>query len=87
MEIVKTARWDADEETLAEQENRRGIIRATAAFSALCVIFAGVFLCYQVSTARIEGAPVLPSMTLSFRTTSIFRLEKFFPIWRRSSCR
>jgi len=34
---------------------------------------------YQTCTARIEGAPVFPSMTLTFKTASIFRFEKSFP--------
>ena len=34
---------------------------------------------YQTCTARIDGAPVLPSMTLTFRTASIFLLAKSLP--------
>ena len=34
---------------------------------------------YQACTARIEGAPVLPSITFIFKTASIFRFEKSFP--------
>src|ERR1017187_3182404 len=41
---------------------------------------------HQTCTARIEGPPVLPSMTLTFRTASTLRLAKSVPAWSRSSC-
>lgn len=40
---------------------------------------------YQVCTAKIEGAPVFPSITLTFMTASILRFEKPLPAWSRSS--
>ena len=39
---------------------------------------------HQTWTARIEGAPVLPSITLTFRTASILRLAKSLPTWSRT---
>lgn len=47
---------------------------------------AGTGALYRASTATIEGAPVLPSTTLTFRRASTFRFENSFPRPSLNSC-